>query len=168
MNSMAIKQLVLILNRLTEVHEALLETGQEKKQAIIQNDVPLLNQLTSKENKLIKQMGQFEQQRTLVTNDFLLSKGYKASDRITVAEIAKLIFNAEEKGSLLEAQEKLVNVLHELKRVNEINQELVRQSLDFIEFSIDVMSGSEEEWSYRHPDQSAPKSQRAGLFDTRA
>ncbi|GIP35595.1 flagellar protein FlgN [Paenibacillus sp. J2TS4] len=165
---MAIKQLVLILNRLTEVHEALLETGQEKKQAIIQNDVPLLNQLTSKENKLIKQMGQFEQQRTLVTNDFLLSKGYKASDRITVAEIAKLIFNAEEKGSLLEAQEKLVNVLHELKRVNEINQELVRQSLDFIEFSIDVMSGSEEEWSYRHPDQSAPKSQRAGLFDTRA
>lgn len=168
MNLMAIKQLVHVLNKLDEIHALLLESGEQKKQALIRNDVASLNQLVHNENKLIKQVSQLEQQRAVVTNDFLLSKGYKPSDRITVAEIAKLIFNAEEKGALLEAQGRLVDTLHQLKQLNEANQELVKQSLAFIEFSIDVMSGSEEDWSYRHPDQTASKIQRSGLFDTRA
>ncbi|SHE11366.1 FlgN protein [Chlamydia abortus] len=165
---MAIKQLVHVLNKLNEVHALLLESGEQKKQALIRNDVASLNQLVHNENKLIKQVSQLEQQRAVVTNDFLLSKGYKLNDRITVTEIAKLIFNAEEKGILLEAQERLVNTLHQLKQLNEANQELVKQSLAFVEFSIDVMSGSEEDWSYQHPDQTASKIQRSGLFDTRA
>lgn len=165
---MSIPQLIDILGQMTAVHQLLLESGEEKKQAIINNDVKQVNQLVMSESKLVKQVADLEQQRIVLCEQFLVAKGYRPSLRITVAELSRLIFNAEEKQSLLEAQQRLVEVIGQLKQLNDSNQLLLQQSLQFIEYSIDLMAGpDQEDWMYKHPGQS-PGSARAGMFDTRA
>ncbi|WP_010278719.1 flagellar protein FlgN [Paenibacillus senegalensis] len=165
---MSIPQLINILDQLTEVHHQLLESGEQKKQAIIDNDVKQINQLVTAEGKRIKQVADLEQERIELCKQFLIAKGYRPSLRITVAELSKLIFNADEKKALLDAQHRLVDVMQQVKLVNESNQQLIKQALQFIEFSIDVMAGpGQDEWMYKHPGH-APASARTGMFDTRA
>lgn len=165
---MSIPQLIDILGQMTEVHQLLVESGEEKKQAIISNDVKQVNQLVMGESKLVKQVADLEQQRIAICEQFLVAKGYRPSLRITVAELSRLIFNAEEKQALLAAQQRLVEVIGQLKQLNESNQLLLQQSLQFIEYSIDLMAGpDQEDWMYKQPGQSSG-SARAGMFDTRA
>lgn len=165
---MSIPQLISILHQLKDLHGKLLESGEQKKQAIVDNDVKLLNQLVTNEGKWIKQVAECERERISVIKQFLVAKGYKPSSRITVAELAKLIFNAEEKKEMLMVQQQLLKVLHEVKQINDSNQQLLKQSLQFIEFSIDLMAGpGQDDWMYQQPGHSASAS-RNRMFDTRA
>lgn len=56
-----------------------------------------------------------------------------------------------------------------MKKLNELNQQLIKQALSYIDFSIESMSYyAESEAVYQRPADKSTSAVRAGLFDTRA
>lgn len=165
---MSIQVLVHIMEQLLETHESLLELSEEKTQLLVKNDVEQLNYIVNKERKLVKQIAELDQQRFMEVGKYLISRGYNPNPKVTVSDLIKLIFKAEEKQALMQAHSNLMPVLVRLQLINKTNQQLIEHSLSFIDYSIDLVLGpSEESVIYRNPSQQKSDS-RVGIFDTRA
>nr|WP_275901704.1 flagellar protein FlgN [Paenibacillus sp. SYP-B3998] len=154
---------------LLEAHEALLGLARDKTQVLVSNDINQLNMIVNRENKWIRIIAETDQQRLQLISAYLISRGYNPNPKITVSDLVKVIFKAEEKQALAQAQQKLLATIKELKASNNINQQLIEQSLSFINYSIDLVLGApEDDVLYQHPHQQAYGTKRLGVFDTKA
>lgn len=156
---MSIQLVIEQLEALNEIHCGLLELAKLKQRVIVENNVEELTKIMNKESKLIKQVVLIESQRAALMPE----------PNMTVTELIKRVFNAEEKRSLAQAQRSLISTMEQLKEVNQLNQQLVQQSLAFIGYSLDLLIGSpEDDTIYHNPSQQSNGTSRAGLFDTKA
>ncbi len=136
---------------------------------LVHNQIDLLSAIMQKENKLLGQVSVLDQQRIQDINEYLISRGYTPNPHITVSDLIRVIFKSEEKRDLAEAQRGLMTILEELREINSLNQQLIQQSLLFIDYSLDLISGSsEDDVVYQHPKQTGYGMKPAGYFDTRA
>lgn len=166
---MSIQPLLELMDKLQETHEALLELAEVKTQILVDNEIDRLNIIVNKEKKLVRAISETDQQRTQFIGGYLISRGYNPNPKITIGDLVKIIFKAEEKQALKEAQQKLLTTVVELKKLNVRNQQLIEQSLAFIDYSLDLYLGSsDDDYTYSHPVQSVRSTARVGLFDTRA
>lgn len=166
---MSIQEVVQIMNQMTELHEYLLDVGEQKRSVLIHNDVGTLTKLINKESKLIKQITELDQQRISMVHSFLQEKGVTPQANFTVSKLITIVFKSEEKKQLTDAQVRLCSVIDKLKAQNELNRQLIEQSLAYINYTIDSLIGPEEETVYQDPRQNNPSSQRhTGMFDTKA
>lgn len=166
---MAIQQLIHTLNELDEAHRRMLEFGHSKKDAIMNNQIEVLVQVMNQESKIMKQIAALEEERVAACRLFLHEKGIRSQLELTITELTRLVFDPHEKSQLLEAQARLSSTLQQLKDLNDLNQTLAEQSLNFIDYSLDLLGGrSDQEATYQHPATKSGGSHRPGLFDTRA
>ncbi|WP_139295326.1 flagellar protein FlgN [Paenibacillus sp. NAIST15-1] len=164
----SVQRIIGSLTLLNDLHKQLLDIAEEKKQVIIKNDVEGLSQLMTKESRLLKQVAEADEERLQATQEFIQEKGIRSQLNLTVTEIARLVFQAEERVELLNIQRDLSDTLHKLKESNVIIQELLQQSLSFVEYSLNLyMSRPEDEVVYQHPAQASSSTPRS-MFDTRA
>ncbi|OUM94969.1 MAG: hypothetical protein A9Z00_12025 [Thermobacillus sp. ZCTH02-B1] len=165
---MAVQDIVRILDEQAELYGRLLETANEKTPVLVKGDVDRLNAIVQQERKLIARAEQLEQQRILATHRHFVSLGY-ISRMNTLREVIQSVNQPELKERLIGQQRKLSQLLEELRRVNELNQQLIRQSLAFIEYSIELLVGNpSEDIVYQHPQKNHGTGGRNGVFDRRA
>lgn len=165
---MTIEALLEMMNRLQEAHVALLELTKSKRQILISNEVEQLNQIVNKENKMMRNIGELDQQRIRIVNEYLISRGYTPNPRVSISDLVKVIFKAEDKIALAEAQKSLLSIIEQLKEHHALNQQLIEQSLAFIDYSLDLVMGApEDDAIYRNPMQQR-STNRSGVFDTKA
>lgn len=167
---MSIEKVVCVMEGLIRLHQELLVLAQEKTPVIVNNQVEKLNLIVQKENKLLREMNELNRERIQATGEYLLARGYRPDPKVTIRDLIRLIFKAEEKKQLMELHEQLMGLIGELRPINELNQKLVEQSLTFINYSLDLFVQTPEmEAVYRNPhDASAQGQGPAGLFDTKA
>jgi flagellar biosynthesis/type III secretory pathway chaperone len=157
------------LEKLIEIHQELITLAKEKTPVLVGNQVDHLNSIMHKEHKLIKQVEELDQLRVKNTAENLLSRGYSPDPRVTISDLIKIIFNADQKEALSDVQQRLFSVMMELRKLNEVNQKLTEQSLAFINYSLDLFTQSpEQDAIYGNPRQQNSISARNGMFDTRA
>lgn len=165
---MAVESLVSVLGQLQAAHIEMLQLGEQKKEAIVVNKVDALIMLINQESKLAKKIELIEQQRLQAVHEFLEERGIKSKLNLTISELMRLVFDAEEKRRLYQAQTDLNDVLQKVREINEINQQLIKQSLSYIDFFIETMSlHVESEATYQNPLEKSYGVARSGLFDTR-
>ncbi|MGV2884503.1 flagellar protein FlgN [Paenibacillus taichungensis] len=165
---MAIESIIDVLEQLEAAHVEMLELGERKKEAVIANKVDILISLINQESKLLKRIELIEQQRILAVHQFLEGRGIKSKLNLTISELTRLVFDTAEKKRLLQAQTSLTDVLQKVKYLNESNQQLIKQSLSYIDFFIETMSfHAESEATYQNPLEKSYGIARSGLFDTR-
>ncbi|MEI7025668.1 flagellar protein FlgN [Paenibacillus sp. y28] len=166
---MPFQSLLNTMGAINDVHITLIELAAEKKQAIIDKRLDTLSRITKQESALLKRIGELEGQRNETIAKVLLSKGYRASLKVAISDLAKIIFNPEDKEMLLESGRRLMSSIHTLREANELNQQLIQHSLDYINFSVDLLKGpfEENEVIYHNPHQKSLGAARSGLFDTR-
>jgi flagellar biosynthesis/type III secretory pathway chaperone len=163
-----IQALLDTMNKMRDIHEALLELAKDKTQILVRNEVEMLNQIVNKESKLTRLVAEAEQERIQVVNEYLLSRGYNPNPKITISDLVRIIFKAEDKQALSEAQTSFLQVLLELKQHNATNQQLIEHSLAFIDYSLDLVVGTPEvDVVYQNPNQQK-NGNRLGVFDSRA
>ncbi|MFD1178878.1 flagellar protein FlgN [Paenibacillus puldeungensis] len=166
---MSVQLLIESLAQMDELHAGLLELMEQKKQAILSRDYEALVRTLSRESKMVKTIEEREKQLIVSAQAFLQSKGIKSQLELTISEILRLVFDPEEKRQLDDARKKLGDRLVELKRVNALNQELITQSLSFIDFSLNLMIGGEDnDTIYSPPKAQDKKPTMRSMFDTRA
>ncbi|MEK3733191.1 MULTISPECIES: flagellar protein FlgN [Paenibacillus] len=166
---MSVRSIIDCMRRQIELHEQLIEAGKDKRQAIMVNDVERLTAVITRENRLLKQVAETEALRQGAADNFLREKGIRSQLQLTVTELTRLVFNPEEKDELLAVQRELTDRLLELKELNNSNRDLIEQSLDFIDYSLNLLvSNPDDDMLYRHPNQPNTTGKGHSMFDTRA
>ncbi|XEC97530.1 flagellar protein FlgN [Paenibacillus tarimensis] len=156
------------LERQSELYGQLLKTAKEKTPVLIRNDMEQLNSILQKERKLIAEAESLERDRMLHTNRHFAQVGIWSRTN-TLRDLIVTVSNPEQKKLLLQKQKELSELLQSLQKDNELNQQLVQQSLAFINYSIDLMiDDPAEDVVYRHPQKAFPGNSRNRMFDTKA
>ena len=166
---MSVQAVTDTMYRLNEVHMILLDLAEEKREALVHNRVDELNQIVHQENKLLKQVTELDAQRVEAIGHALVQRGYTPNPRVTVSDLIRLIFKAEDKKALMDAQTMLLSTIKTLQEKNALNEQLIQQSLSFIEYSLNLMIGApEDDAVYQNPTQQHNMKRNQSFFDSRA
>lgn len=165
---MSVQDVITQLQQLNTLHTQLLELGKKKKDIIIKNDIDALAKLIQEESKLAKQVAGSEQQWISAAKAVFVSYGIEPEPSLTVSDLLKLIKDEEERGALQQAQSELLVTMHELKQVNALNQQLIEQSLAFIDYTINILAGTTDDVTYGKPSNPQQGHSYRGMFDARA
>ncbi|WP_025688184.1 flagellar protein FlgN [Paenibacillus zanthoxyli] len=166
---MLLERLIHLLDLHNQEHLKFIELGEQKKEALISNEVDKLISIMNMEAKVYKRVQQLEEDRKEAVQQILQYFGIKSQLNLNLTELTRLFFDPEDKEKLFRAQSTLAATLLKLKALNELNHQLLNQVLTYTEFSIESMSYyTDSEATYNHPANKSGKVQSPGLFDTRA
>lgn len=166
---MPVQTLIVALEKLTELHEELSALADRKREALVRNVVDEVSAIVNRETKLARAVEELLREQAEATSAFFRSKGFQPTRAVTVTELSRMVTDLAQKEALLAARDRLTAVIDVLKKKNDLNQQLIEQSLAFINYSIDLVAGPDDELMYRNPKQQPTYgAKRPGYFDSRA
>lgn len=167
---LAVQDVITHIEALHDLHTELLALATRKKQVLIDNQVDELSKIVAQESKLAKKVAEHEQAWLNAAHQTAAERGFAfVSSAVTMSDLIKVVPNAEDKRKLGEARTKLQAVVDEFRAAHELNQMLIQESLDFINYSLDLFTASpEDDATYGRPEKPTTSSGRSGIFDTRA
>lgn len=80
-----------------------------------------------------------EQQRQKQVTDYLGAKGLATTDKTTVADVIDAAEQQTEKDTLTAVRNRLLHIINDLKKQNDLNQKLVFQSLQIVNLTLDAV-----------------------------
>ncbi|MCX8129901.1 MAG: flagellar protein FlgN [Clostridia bacterium] len=131
-------ELINVLEQENRVYDSILKISQSKTNIIVEGKVSELENIVKLEQSLVLQMGRLEDMREKLVEKLSVLLNLKPSE-ITVSELMKHI-KSDEAQRLKACQDTLAGTVKELKNTNELNSKLIKNSLDFINFSINLIS----------------------------
>lgn len=140
------------INEEIKIYDELLAIGKEKKNIIIKNQVEVLKQMNTVEISLTNKLKKLSKKRLESFEDIKMVLGL--TGQATLSNIAQKLKDEKEKTELLKARDKLKEISIELGEVNQINRNLIGNSLDYIDFSINLIrqTSSDETGTYSKDD----------------
>lgn len=125
------EELIDILKRQLEVLEKLDSIAMEKTDIIMKDEIEKLKDLTVKEERLINEVANLELEREHLFDSWGMGKE---------TSLSTIISNIPEgKEDLAKLGEKLFKILKDIEEKNETNNALIKDSLDWIEFNLNLM-----------------------------
>ncbi|MFF2483660.1 flagellar protein FlgN [Paenibacillus sp. NPDC058071] len=166
---MAVAEIIDTMERLADAHDQLLRSGQEKKRAVIQKDMDSLMQVMRSEAKLAKDISELDNTRILITKRLMVDMGIKSRLYASHKNLMGVVFDPDDRVRLQSSHERLSKTLRELKQLNDLNQTLLQQSLEFIQFSLELMIMPEDEsYTYKNPTMSANQHGQSNSYYNKA
>lgn len=126
------------LDEQAEVFSCLIEFAQNKKQAIVKNDTALLQSYLSEENEIIGRSQRLSKERDKLLGDIAFVLNVK-KNTVTLSELIDLINSPQDKERLISSKERLISLLNDLKQINDLNEELINCSLEYIDYSMNIL-----------------------------
>lgn len=160
-----ITQLVEIMSEQSERYNELLGLTLEEKDVLISNDVEELQKLTNLKNMVITQNNRLERKRIELVNDIAEVMGHNQKD-IDLATLMEIIGDQPESEELETLGAKLRENLGKLKEANNINRQLLEASLEYVEYSINMVKSSVKPEMLEFPDRGDKGEDVYGSFDT--
>lgn len=139
---MSIDKILDTLNKLERMHRSLLELSTKKTEIIKENDMEQLTEILKTEQAHVAAIETLEQQRQMLVTQYFEAKGIAIPNNPSITQLIDVVLD-EEKPKLASIRDSLLVVVDELKKVNTLNQKLVMQSLQFINFSLDLLRPNE-------------------------
>jgi len=161
---MTTQTLITAMEKLLELHKELLQTANEKTTALKNNDVEELTKILRTEQKIAASIQITNNKRQQVAE--VIAKGNKD---VTISDIIVMLEGAEQE-ELQQLQEELGAILAQLKDVNELNQQLLKLSLQFIHLNLDLMAPELDTANYTKTRNEANDHSSPGksIFDSKA
>lgn len=135
-----IKELIDTLTEQNNIYQSLLDIASKKKVNIIENNILSLQEFIKEENLLIGRNQRLDRKRIEIFKDISMVLG-KNND-LSLKQIIESIKGQEGEKELIDIREKLLDILPKLKALNDQNQELIKISMDYIDFSINIIRAS--------------------------
>jgi flagellar biosynthesis/type III secretory pathway chaperone len=121
------------------VYQGILGKANQKKEALIKNDVNMLDHIVARESGAVKTMQELEERREGLIRAIAKKHGLDEK-KVTLADIAALY--PEESDALLTLKSDLSRVLAEIQKVNEANRALLDTHLQYTSFCINLLTGA--------------------------
>lgn len=161
-------QLIDTLKKLLKLHQSLHQIAIQKTDVLKKDDMASLKNIMNDEQKHLLAIQKIDKEREIAV--YKLVSGHEIlGDKPTISDCINLA-TGEEKTKLKELQEHLVRCITEIKERNELNQQLLQQSLQFINLSLEMLSPEPPEINYQHPKQNGTidTKTRFQAFDSKA
>lgn len=139
METILIDKLISVLNKETAMYEGILKLSKNKTEVIVEGKITELESITKLEQTMILQLGKLEGEREKLVDAIAAELKMEASD-VTLAGLGKL-FPKEQTEKLKACHNKLPTLVKDLGEANVLNSKLIRNSLDYIDFSINILTG---------------------------
>ena len=133
-----IGDLIAIIKEQTVIYTDMLELSAQKKDIVIKNNIEGLREITAKENGLIGRSQRFERKRVELLKDIATVLN-KPPEMVTMEFALEVIGDRPETQEVKDAVYELRTVLNELKGVNDLNKELIQDSLEYIDYSMNII-----------------------------
>jgi flagellar biosynthesis/type III secretory pathway chaperone len=148
-------QMTSLLERLLKSHEDLLALGERKTEVLKLGDMKALDVLLKEEDLQVKKLQMIEKERMLKFANVTLGDILNQSE-------------APEKERLLHLQDQLIQTYDALKSRNELNQELLEQSLQYVNMSLSMVHPQSEPSTYSNTKKNPYANHSSSLFDSKA
>ena len=135
----------------------------EKKKIIIDGKVKALEELTKKEQTFAKSLIKLEALRSKTVDQLLKKYGLVEVDN--VADLIKYM-NEDEKLEIIKVKNQIVTAVNDLQTKNDQNKMLIEQSLEFINFNMELLTAVEETTNYGSNADDKDKEKRS-IFDVK-
>lgn len=158
--------IIVTLRTLIKLYTHLLQVSKQKTEAIKDYQLEPLEELLVTERKLIQQIEKAESKRYQAVEAWFDSNESSGTKRTITVMLEKLAADDSIKTELERLSTQLRDLLTELKKQEELNQQLLAQSLQFVHLSLNMMNPSMEQINYGQNDTS-PLLKRS-VFDSKA
>lgn len=139
-----IKKLHDNLKRQALLYQELKDYAQRKQKALVENDLHSIEAITVREEQLIMEASNLEKERLLWAEQIAKSLG-KVPEDITLSELA------ERFPELNDVKADLEEVLTNLREINDLNTQLIKQAIKVVGLSIDLISAPVQSNVYNRP-----------------
>jgi flagellar biosynthesis/type III secretory pathway chaperone len=148
-------QMTSLLERLFTSHEELLDLGERKTEALKLGDMKELEVLLKGEDLQVKKLQMIEKERMLKFANVTLTDVLEQADE-------------SEKENLLGLQAQLFQIHEALKSRNQLNQDLLDQSLQYVNMSLSMVQFENEPVTYAKSKTKGYYANNTSLFDSKA
>jgi len=137
-----IDELVNIMSQENDIYKKLIPIADEKTRIIIKNDLDALQKITEQEQLTIEKINALEKKReeVIVNIGTVLSRDPKSLNMKNLIKI--LGKQPEEQKRLSKIHDELSETLRRLVTINDRNKELINQSLEMIEFNMNLIQST--------------------------
>ena len=132
------KQMIEILKKELEIYKEILKISEDKTDIIVEDKVDLLKPMVEREETLVSEYISLEKQRIAIIKEFAESQGI--NEVLKINDLCKYFPDDAEEMKRL--KEEILDVTKKIKIKNALNQELVKNSLDYISFSVGLITGT--------------------------
>ncbi len=165
-----IDELIDILEQETEEYHQLIDVSSKKTKAIVKNDLDELRRITAVEQDYVGKLVNLEKKREDVTADIALVLNKKKEEMTVKSLIPILQSQKEVQDRLILVHDNIRKVLKDFQMVNEINKNLIKESLELIEFNMNLVTGmyqAPEVANYSKDAFNVNPSMDLGVFDAK-
>ncbi len=166
-----IEELISILEEENYIYEKLLPIARMKTRVIVENDVSTLQQITYKEQDVVDQIANLEKKRQKIVENIatVINQDPKG---LTVKEVIVLLEKQpSEQKKLTMIHDKLKKTVDLLIETNKHNKVLIEQSLEMVEFNLNLVQNAKLSPLTGNYNKGAYSSNTAlpfsGMFDTK-
>ncbi|MEG0258850.1 MAG: flagellar protein FlgN [Lysinibacillus sp.] len=136
---MSVEAIYAVLEKLERMHKSLLELAYKKTEIVTVGNMEELDQMLKDEQSHVAAIEKLEQQRQKLVTDYLGAKGLAPAGKYTVADVIEAAESEAEKEKMSTIRNRLLLVVEDLRKQNDLNQKLVFQSLQFVNLTLDAM-----------------------------
>ena len=127
-----------VLENETVEYKKLTELSENLKEALIESDVAAVEQLTAAQEEVSNEIQSLEYKRARIMNDIAVVLNKKPEElKVSMLE-ETLAGQPALREKLAAVRTELKQTMDELKRVNQTNQTLLRQSMELLEFDLNL------------------------------
>lgn len=165
LDTLLIDRLIEVLNKETAMYEGILKLSKSKTNVIVEGKVFELESITKLEQNIILSLGKLEREREELVNKLAVQLNLKPSD-ITLDSLIKLL--PEEQAQKLDnCYNALPKVVRDLSDANVLNSKLIRSSLDYIDFSINILTNAGSSGNNYENAGRSSNTRKKNFFDVR-
>jgi flagellar biosynthesis/type III secretory pathway chaperone len=133
------ENLITVLQEECKAYEELLDLSMKKTPIIVNGDLDSLQKITDDEQDIVAKINHLDAKREEVTGDIanVLNKDVKT---LKLADIIEMMSQRPaEQQKLAAAHDELKETVGQVARVNEQNRDLIRHSLEMVEFDLNLL-----------------------------
>ena len=166
-----IEELIMVLGNEEKVYAEIIPVAEEKTRVIVNNDLQSLNSITEEEQALIGRISKLERKRQEVIRNIGIVMNKKESELNFITIIDLLKGQEKEQEELRKLHDRLKRTIDALKLINERNQMLIKQSIEMIDFDINLMQSlrtSPGVGQYNTSSEVEIQGMNKGMFDAKS
>lgn len=164
---MSAAKVIQTLEKIIRLYKSLNGLASKKIEVIKSAAIQELNILVTEEKKHMQAIQKFEKILTEDTKVFLMGNG-SMTDSLTITDCIKHA-SVEDKKIFERIKVELEDQVSTLKQKNDLNQQLLEQSLQFINLSLDMLLPAIDSFNYERPNQAQDMSEdKRSIFDSKA
>lgn len=134
-----IEELIRVLSDEEKIYSEIIPIAEKKTRTIVNNDLQSLTGITEEEQELVGKISKLEKKRQEVIRNIGIVMNKKESELNFITIIDLLKGQETEQEELRNLHDKLKRTIETLDLVNERNQMLIKQSLEMIDFDINLI-----------------------------